>query len=648
MQTISRKEFEAKYGSPDLYGFGKKEKEESTFANIKNQIKGAALGGIDKSITGAKDIYAQTQKPLTEQNPLKTIKGATAIPAGAVETAFSPLAPIFEPISKGINYVADKVSNNKAVQKFAGTKAGQATADVAETAQNVSTVAGAAVGPKTAKVGATKTLSGARDTVASGMTKTGEKLGGVTSDIKGAAAEFIPQKDTVINTVVRDAMGFTTQDVGKLAKNTGNELGVWMGQNDLIGTNKANTLGLVNKFFTDNYTKVRAEIDKVTDTYTPEQIPRVREGLTFLKEEIGDTLGLEKVKTEIDTLLQKEEYTLADIQRVKELIDENTNIYKDSGDVRAARQAEGLDNVRGEIKDFIEAQVMEKTGADIREMNNNVQTAQGIRKINETRGVNVSKKFFSFRDILIGLGLFAGAGPLVGVAAVFALKLSESPSALLRFGRFLDDLPKAKKKEINDALLRGEVPKEALEASGVQIPKKSFNEGEIPATKGADSLLLEAKKYKTADEFVKAQTKRPDYGYGHSPNEDGVRAFNLTEKVDGEQMIPSDMYERWYGSRGTAEDLQSISVLKKIKGNPEADVVVYRASPKEGFNYGDWITLSEKYAKQHAEGNNFKVFSQKVKAKDIRWAMDDINEFGYFPESTKSQLTDIWNKANKQ
>jgi hypothetical protein len=162
------------------------------------------------------------------------------------------------------------------------------------------------------------------------------------------------------------------------------------------------------------------------------------------------------------------------------------------------------------------------------------------------------------------------------------------------------------------------------------------------------SLAEEARKYKSAEEFVKAQTARPDYGYGHSPNADGVPAFDLTQKVDGEQMIPKDMYTQWYGSRGTPTDLESISVLKKIKGNPEANVTIYRASPKNEWNYGDWITLSKKYAQQHAEGNNgFKVFSKAVKAKDLKWAMDDVNEFGYFPESTKSQLTDIWNKANK-
>ena len=173
--------------------------------------------------------------------------------------------------------------------------------------------------------------------------------------------------------------------------------------------------------------------------------------------------------------------------------------------------------------------------------------------------------------------------------------------------------------------------------------------GTVTPNKGGD-LLAEAQKYNSVEDFVKAKTETKDFNYSHRPSE-GPRAFDLTEKVDGEQMIPSDMYSQWYGSRGTPEDIESINALKKVKGNPEAEVTIYRASPSTDFNYGDWVTLSKKYAKQHAESNGdktFKVSELRVKAKDIRWAMDDVNEFGYFPDNYKSQLTDIWNKSNKK
>lgn len=220
--------------------------------------------------------------------------------------------------------------------------------------------------------------------------------------------------------------------------------------------------------------------------------------------------------------------------------------------------------------------------------------------------------------------------------------------------------------QLNEILTKETIPPEAIEVyrNGKWQPLKSSPE---------NSLISEAKKYKSAEEFanntpsdvldklreagVRGGEQRmkfwedatgkktgTSYQMSHRPSE-GVSAFDLTEKVNGEQMIPKDMYTQWYGSRGTATDLESISVLKKIKGKPEADVTIYRASPKESFNEGDWVTFSKKYAQEHAKGNNTKVFSKVVKAKDVRWAMDDVNEFGYFP---KSQLTDIWKKANKK
>lgn len=145
-----------------------------------------------------------------------------------------------------------------------------------------------------------------------------------------------------------------------------------------------------------------------------------------------------------------------------------------------------------------------------------------------------------------------------------------------------------------------------------------------------DSVNYDKKIFKNKPVIKKAE----GYTMSHRPSE-GVRAFNLTEKVNGEEMIPKDMYEKWHGSRGTTADKESISVLKAIKDKPEASVTIYRASPKPDFNDGDWVTLSKEYATQHATGNGTKVHSKVVKAKDLKWAMDDINEFGYYPEKSE-------------
>ncbi len=93
-------------------------------------------------------------------NPLQVIRGGLTTAAGAVNTASAPLAPIFSPVGKAIDYVGDKISDLPAVQKFAQSGLGNITAQVAEDITNLMTVAGAVGGVKQAKVSAPKIKAG--------------------------------------------------------------------------------------------------------------------------------------------------------------------------------------------------------------------------------------------------------------------------------------------------------------------------------------------------------------------------------------------------------------------------------------------------------------------------------------------------------
>ena len=179
--------------------------------------------------------------------------------------------------------------------------------------------------------------------------------------------------------------------------------------------------------------------------------------------------------------------------------------------------------------------------------------------------------------------------------------------------------------------------------------KKPPAKGGLPELGKTDDLFQEARKYKSAEEFVKAQfSKPPKYGMSHRPSWDGMPpAHNLLEG----KALPRDVYTHPDLSiangairRGEKAANESWQALQKIKGKPNAKIIVYRAGAKNELNIGDWITLSKEYAKQSIEGTE-KVHSFKVIAKDVIFAGDDINEFGYYP---KSQLIDIWNKENKK
>lgn len=145
------------------------------------------------------------------------------------------------------------------------------------------------------------------------------------------------------------------------------------------------------------------------------------------------------------------------------------------------------------------------------------------------------------------------------------------------------------------------------------------------------------------EQLIKIKESKPkvknieeDTGYKmfHRPNEDGAPSYDLT---DGEISLPKDFYENpeMYGNIKDKTYKESLDALKKIKGDPEAEITIYRATPSKEINDGDWVTLSKEYANIHNESSldgNGNILEMKVKAKNLKFAGDDIREFGYFKD----------------
>lgn len=156
------------------------------------------------------------------------------------------------------------------------------------------------------------------------------------------------------------------------------------------------------------------------------------------------------------------------------------------------------------------------------------------------------------------------------------------------------------------------------------------------------------------------------YRGGHQPvgpqDENPVRLDDVTISTTGEQAgYPSDFYssqgQRQYaqGPRFADDEFglsnqQSYRAIQAARGNPDAEVTIYRGVPNEesitSINAGDFVTLSPKYAELHASSgygprgeDAGKVISQKVKVKDVYFAGDDVNEFGYFPDTTAANVS---------
>lgn len=105
--------------------------------------------------------------------------------------------------------------------------------------------------------------------------------------------------------------------------------------------------------------------------------------------------------------------------------------------------------------------------------------------------------------------------------------------------------------------------------------------------------------------------------------------------------IPEDVYDHpeWYvGDPGSEAMQETLKALHAIRGNPEAEITIYRGAPEGAtINEGDWVSLSRTYAQEmgmHDEdpSQDMPVHSLKVRARDVWYAGDDLNEFGYWPE----------------
>jgi len=71
------------------------------------------------------------------------------------------------------------------------------------------------------------------------------------------------------------------------------------------------------------------------------------------------------------------------------------------------------------------------------------------------------------------------------------------------------------------------------------------------------------------------------------------------------------------------QDYSDLSKLKKILNSPNEMVKIYRASPINELNDGDWVTTDKSYAKNVAEQNGGKVYEYEVKADQLFYP-DDV------------------------
>jgi hypothetical protein len=110
--------------------------------------------------------------------------------------------------------------------------------------------------------------------------------------------------------------------------------------------------------------------------------------------------------------------------------------------------------------------------------------------------------------------------------------------------------------------------------------------------------------------------------------------------------------EEGKNSRVIEWNKDGIEVLKRIEGKPNEKIKIYRATPGEEINDGDWVFID----KQHAEswtktpfGNpkpGFKVVEMETEAKNVEWTGKNL-EFAY-REPKKVETTKDFSKLTRK
>ncbi len=206
----------------------------------------------------------------------------------------------------------------------------------------------------------------------------------------------------------------------------------------------------------------------------------------------------------------------------------------------------------------------------------------------------------------------------------------------------------------------------ALDLSGFggKAGVKSFVEGEIPETffkyiageksvSAIDNTLLKigltddvarkqlSSELASARNVDEAKTALLDFEIG-AKNTDYRISHQISESRPASSLDDLDNVVTELKSKGylTKYDITDLNKLKKMQGNPDMEIKIYRASPKNELNEGDWVTTSKTYANDIKNQNGGKVHEYTVKANEIQFPknLDDLpslarfSAFKYQPE----------------
>lgn len=264
------------------------------------------------------------------------------------------------------------------------------------------------------------------------------------STLGRSVGEALPTASRVAEAQAVKALDLTQGDVARITQKTGNDVTDFMIRNNVFKETPEQIVMALGDLRNTRMAEVRKPIGEVKTIYKKTDVPRVSDALTTVQQSIDGVPGLENTLAEVNALLAKPNYTLNDVQRAKEILDANSSIFNRMGDARQTATAEGLANIRAELRSFIESEVSNATNGkvDIRALNNDVATAVELADAIETRATRgLTRQSMSVFDGILGFSAAAAFDPLTAIGVVGLKKLSETPSFRIALARTLSKTP---------------------------------------------------------------------------------------------------------------------------------------------------------------------------------------------------------------
>ncbi|HPC34621.1 MAG TPA: hypothetical protein PLP73_03075, partial [Candidatus Absconditabacterales bacterium] len=494
-----------------------------------------------------------------------------------------------------------------------------------------------------AAIGGPLSLLGSR-VIAPGVTKLAEKL----------------QLSGLLNRSRLDRLQTILKQGGSedLAKGKAEDVANWMFQREIKGTKQQ----IINKL--DDIANGSMEL--LDDALVNSTIKHNPEGLVdmlnVLKSEYegGISATVKNKAGNIDILLNKLDteggLTLKEINEVKKMINKDLAPYTASGKIKLSK--EDIAAANRQLKTYIEGAV-EKEGLSeigVKMLNNEYAMANAMKQaISEKLNTDMIGEILSFvsnrggtsvggailgsqvgpfnndsiegklGNIVFGFaaGRFLGSTQAKTFTAGLLKKLNSTQKA-----EILNYINKPKSVKLSDKtskILLNELNK--IDDS-INLPNNIYDD--VNNINVGRSVKSQSESIPQLKATVKAPEVDTSYRIGHqidTKKSSPITSIDL-KKID----TFVDEFKRQYGYPSLKS--KELNKFKEIMKNPEADVKIYRASPKNELNQGDWVTIDKTYANDIKRQNGGKVYEYNVKAKDLLYP-NTIEGFNELPSLNK-------------